>query len=66
MVAELGDVTVAAIASADTAALYGLEILEPGINGHRSNEAFLPDSLYVLFRKLARKVPGDKIHNPES
>ena len=37
MVAELGDVSVAAIASADTAALYGLEILESGINGHQDN-----------------------------
>ena len=37
MVAELGDPSVAAIASADTAALYGLEILEPGINGHQDN-----------------------------
>ena len=37
MVAQLGDISVAAIASAETAALYGLEILETGINGHQDN-----------------------------
>jgi len=37
MVAELGDASVAAIASSDTAALYGLEILKSGVNGHQDN-----------------------------
>lgn len=37
MVAEMGDVGVAAIASEETAALYGLEILERGINGYQDN-----------------------------
>ena len=36
-VAELGDPTVAAIASAETAELYGLQILSPGINAEGDN-----------------------------
>ena len=36
-VAELGDVTTAAIASEETASLYGLEVLERGINGKQDN-----------------------------
>ena len=36
-VAKLGDKTVAAIASEETAALYGLEILQPNINASRQN-----------------------------
>ena len=35
--AELGDPTVAAIASAETAELYGLQILSPGINAEGDN-----------------------------
>ena len=36
-VAHLGDKSVAAIASEETAALYGLEILQPNINASRQN-----------------------------
>ena len=36
-VAKLGDIHVAAIASEETAALYGLEILQPNINASRQN-----------------------------
>jgi len=36
-VAEAADISVAAIASEDTAALYGLEVLKAGINGHQDN-----------------------------
>ena len=37
LVSELGDKKLAAIASEETAQLYGLEILERGINGHEDN-----------------------------
>lgn len=37
MVSELGDVSIAAIASEETAALYGLEVLESGVNGYQDN-----------------------------
>ncbi|MBP5358116.1 MAG: hypothetical protein J6Y69_02885 [Treponema sp.] len=36
-VQNLGDVSVAAIASSETAELYNLEVLESGINGHQDN-----------------------------
>jgi len=36
-VAELGDASLAAIASEETAALYGLEVLVKGINGYQDN-----------------------------
>lgn len=59
MVAELGDVSVAAIASADTAALYGLEILEPGINGHQDNST----RFAILSRKPEAKVETGSDNN---
>lgn len=59
MVAELGDVSVAAIASADTAALYGLEILEPGINGHQDNST----RFAILSRKSEATVETGSDNN---
>ncbi len=37
MVSELKDISIAAIASEETAALYGLEVLERGVNGYQDN-----------------------------
>lgn len=37
MVSEAGDVSLAAIASQETAALYGLEVIEEGVNGYQDN-----------------------------
>lgn len=49
-VAELGDKTVAAIASAETAELYGLQILAPGVNEDGDNT--------TRFLVLGRGEPG--------
>ncbi len=55
LVAELGDKTVAAIASEETAALYGLEILERGINGHQDNST----RFAIVSRKEEARVTAD-------
>ena len=52
MVAELGDVSVAAIASEETAALYGLEVLEPAINGHQDNST----RFAILSKKTGERI----------
>ena len=52
MVAELGDVSVAAIASEETAALYGLEVLECGVNGYQDNST----RFAILSREEGTKV----------
>ena len=59
MVAELGDASVAAIASADTAALYGLEVLQPGINGHQDNST----RFAILSRDKEAKVETGSDNN---
>ena len=52
MVAELGDISVAAIASEETAALYGLEVLERGVNGYQDNST----RFAILSRQEGAKV----------
>lgn len=57
-VAELGDKTVAAIASAETAALYGLEILAEGVNEDGDNT-----TRFVVVEKgtAPTPVPGGRL-----
>ena len=52
MVAELGDISVGAIASEETAALYGLEVLERGVNGYQDNST----RFAILSREEGAKV----------
>ena len=52
MVAELGDISVAAIASEETAALYGLEVIERGVNGYQDNST----RFAILSRQEGAKV----------
>ena len=52
MVSELGDISVAAIASEETAALYGLEVLERGVNGYQDNST----RFAILSREEGAKV----------
>ena len=59
-VAELGDPTVAAIASAETAELYGLQILSPGINAEGDNT-----TRFIVIERAdtaRRRVPGPAGH----
>lgn len=50
-VADLGDKTVAAIASEDTAALYGLEVLEKSINESSNNT-----TRFAVFSRVEKKT----------
>lgn len=53
-VAELGDKSVAAIASEDTAALYGLEMLEKSINENSNNT-----TRFAVFSRAEKKTEVD-------
>lgn len=53
-VAEMGDITVGAIASAETADLYGLKVLEKGINGSANNT-----TRFAVFSKSMDVIKGN-------
>ena len=57
-VAELNDPSVAAIASAETAGLYGLQILSAGINADGDNTT----RFIVIERAAAPAMTGDAVH----
>ncbi len=61
-VAELGDISVAAIASEETAALYGLEVLAKGINGYQDNST----RFAILSKKEDVRISaGEKENQPD-
>ena len=53
-VAENGDNSIAAIASEDTAALYGLEVVEKNINENNNNT-----TRFAVFSRVEKKTPVD-------
>ena len=59
LVSELADTSLAAIASEETAKLYGLEILKSGINGHKDNST----RFAILSREEGAKIETGSDNN---